>query len=90
MHNEVNESLGKEVFNCAEIGEFYDCGCADEEKEGMNSAGGSGGDEEGKEMSPEEVERLTGANGRDLDPQKVPMLPHVKVEKRHRHGYPNP
>lgn len=36
VHNEVNKSLDKELFNCAEIGDFYDCGCAEDEKEDMN------------------------------------------------------
>lgn len=31
MHNEVNKSLGKAVFDCSNIGDFYDCGCAEEE-----------------------------------------------------------
>lgn len=39
VHNEVNKSLSKELFDCANIGDFYDCGCADDEKEGMNEAG---------------------------------------------------
>jgi FAD-linked sulfhydryl oxidase len=39
VHNEVNKSLGKELFDCANIGDFYDCGCAEDEKEGMNEAG---------------------------------------------------
>lgn len=35
VHNEVNKSLGKEVFDCNDIGDFYDCGCGDDEgKEG--------------------------------------------------------
>ena len=33
VHNEVNESKGKELFDCAKIGEFYDCGCAEDEEE---------------------------------------------------------
>ncbi|EMC91120.1 hypothetical protein BAUCODRAFT_52163, partial [Baudoinia panamericana UAMH 10762] len=33
VHNEVNKSLGKDIFDCANIGDFYDCGCADEEKD---------------------------------------------------------
>ena len=33
MHNEVNKSLGKELFDCSNIGDFYNCGCADEEGE---------------------------------------------------------
>jgi FAD-linked sulfhydryl oxidase len=37
VHNEVNKSLQKDIFDCSKIGDFYDCGCADEdgkEKEG--------------------------------------------------------
>ncbi|KAL9057596.1 MAG: hypothetical protein Q9162_002211 [Coniocarpon cinnabarinum] len=32
VHNEVNKSLSKDLFDCSEIGDFYDCGCADDEK----------------------------------------------------------
>lgn len=32
MHNEVNKSLEKELFDCSKIGDFYDCGCADEDE----------------------------------------------------------
>ena len=40
VHNEVNKSLKKELFDCSKIGDFYDCGCAEEDKkEGMNTAG---------------------------------------------------
>ncbi|THY23795.1 hypothetical protein D6D01_05857 [Aureobasidium pullulans] len=31
VHNEVNKSLKKEIFDCSNIGDFYDCGCADGE-----------------------------------------------------------
>lgn len=30
VHNEVNKSLQKERFDCANIGDFYDCGCAED------------------------------------------------------------
>jgi len=33
VHNEVNKSLSKDVFDCSKIGDFYDCGCADEKDE---------------------------------------------------------
>ena len=33
VHNEVNKSLNKELFDCAKIGDFYDCGCADDDDE---------------------------------------------------------
>jgi len=29
VHNEVNKSLKKELWDCSNIGDFYDCGCAD-------------------------------------------------------------
>lgn len=32
MHNQVNERLHKPQFNCNNIGDFYDCGCGDEDK----------------------------------------------------------
>jgi FAD-linked sulfhydryl oxidase len=32
VHNEVNKSLKKKPFDCSKIGDFYDCGCADDEK----------------------------------------------------------
>jgi FAD-linked sulfhydryl oxidase len=33
VHNEVNKRLKKELFDCSKIGDFYDCGCADDERE---------------------------------------------------------
>lgn len=34
VHNEVNKSLKKDIFDCSQIGDFYDCGCAEEDGEG--------------------------------------------------------
>ncbi|KAL8684971.1 MAG: hypothetical protein Q9224_006036, partial [Gallowayella concinna] len=31
VHNEVNKSLGKDRFDCARVGEVYDCGCGDDD-----------------------------------------------------------
>lgn len=39
VHNEVNISKGKPVFDCANIGDWYDCGCADETKDDMKKHG---------------------------------------------------
>ncbi|KEF51916.1 uncharacterized protein A1O9_11905 [Exophiala aquamarina CBS 119918] len=39
VHNIVNERKGKPIFDCANIGDFYDCGCADEEKEAISAPG---------------------------------------------------
>lgn len=32
-HNMVNKRLGKPQFDCTKIGDFYDCGCGDDEKD---------------------------------------------------------
>lgn len=39
VHNLVNERKGKPIFDCANIGDFYDCGCADDEKDAIAAAG---------------------------------------------------
>lgn len=39
IHNEVNAMLNKPLFDCTKIGDFYDCGCAEDEE----AAGASGG-----------------------------------------------
>ncbi|GKZ20198.1 hypothetical protein AbraIFM66951_008460 [Aspergillus brasiliensis] len=33
IHNEVNTMLEKPIFDCNNIGDFYDCGCAEDEEE---------------------------------------------------------
>ncbi|KAF2765167.1 hypothetical protein EJ03DRAFT_262196, partial [Teratosphaeria nubilosa] len=40
VHNVVNERLGKEEFDCAQIGDFYDCGCGDDGEEGTKGVEG--------------------------------------------------
>lgn len=42
VHNEVNKSLNKVVFDCSNIGGFYDCGCAEDEKEATSAQGAAG------------------------------------------------
>lgn len=32
VHNQVNERLKKPLFDCNNIGDFYDCGCGDDKK----------------------------------------------------------
>jgi len=34
VHNEVNKKLDKPLFDCSNIGDFYDCGCADGDEKG--------------------------------------------------------
>ncbi|POS86210.1 hypothetical protein EPUL_001950 [Erysiphe pulchra] len=36
VHNQVNKSLQKELFDCSKIGDFYDCGCADDKGPATN------------------------------------------------------
>ncbi|KAK4060447.1 uncharacterized protein Triagg1_10766 [Trichoderma aggressivum f. europaeum] len=41
VHNQVNERLKKPIFDCNDIGDFYDCGCGDEDKKkGEGKEGG--------------------------------------------------
>ncbi|KAL4874634.1 FAD dependent sulfhydryl oxidase Erv2 [Aspergillus karnatakaensis] len=40
IHNEVNTMLKKPTFDCAKIGDFYDCGCAEDPDD--DAEGGSG------------------------------------------------
>ncbi|QDS67423.1 hypothetical protein FKW77_000178 [Venturia effusa] len=35
VHNEVNKSLKKDLFDCSNIGDFYDCGCAEDTKDAI-------------------------------------------------------
>lgn len=55
VHNEVNKSLNKEIFDCSKIGDFYDCGCADGDDEPTSDTGSAS--EETKEKLNEEVGR---------------------------------
>lgn len=45
-HNQVNERLGKPIFDCNNIGDFYDCGCGDDKKKKK------GGEKDKKEEKP--------------------------------------
>jgi FAD-linked sulfhydryl oxidase len=76
VHNEVNKSLKKDIFDCANIGDFYDCGCAedggkaeDKETDGKTDIKEKdvGAKAAGTAMSPERIEEITGANGRDFN-----------------------
>ena len=55
VHNEVNKSKGKELFDCGNIGDFYDCGCEEDEKERISKEGAKtvGGRHEEVEISRE-------------------------------------
>ncbi|KFA63988.1 hypothetical protein S40285_05487 [Stachybotrys chlorohalonatus IBT 40285] len=42
VHNVVNERLEKPIFDCNEIGDFYDCGCGEEGKDKKEGDGATG------------------------------------------------
>ncbi|KAK4546038.1 hypothetical protein LTR36_002175 [Oleoguttula mirabilis] len=91
VHNEVNKSLGKDVFDCANIGDFYDCGCVEDGKEAVGDAAvstGAGAEAvrsvagfEKPEMSLEQKERMTGANGRKFDMDLMTGDTPLRLEK---------
>ncbi|KAL1303796.1 hypothetical protein AAFC00_000260 [Neodothiora populina] len=65
IHNEVNKSLKKDLFDCSQIGDFYDCGCAeDETTEGakLKSDAGAASKEQGSSEKGQQFgeEMLTG------------------------------
>ncbi|KAI1103887.1 ERV/ALR sulfhydryl oxidase domain-containing protein [Jackrogersella minutella] len=39
VHNQVNDRLKKPLFDCNDIGDFYDCGCGDDKKEATETIG---------------------------------------------------
>ncbi len=54
VHNEVNKSLNKPIFDCSKIGDFYDCGCAEDDGiAGKTSSGAS--ERKGPEYSKSKV-----------------------------------
>lgn len=63
VHNEVNKQLKKDIFDCSKIGDFYDCGCADDEKDGKKADSkdaddrGHGDSEKAARKPPLELER---------------------------------
>jgi FAD-linked sulfhydryl oxidase len=83
VHNQVNESLNKELFDCTKIGDFYDCGCADDEE----GEGGKGKKEEERaltekpEMSKKDIERMTGAKGRSVNKVKEALAEKIEYVK---------
>ncbi|KAK7733689.1 Proteasome subunit beta type-1 [Cytospora paraplurivora] len=73
VHNQVNERLKKPIFDCNNIGDFYDCGCADDP--GKAPEGANKGEGELKEREPEPVglklEREADGSGSAADTQAV-------------------
>ena len=57
VHNEVNKSLKKEVFDCEGIEGFYDCGCGKEGEEGKTKESEPGKEKEKEKNIDLEVQR---------------------------------
>lgn len=59
VHNEVNVSKGKPIFDCNNIGDFYDCGCGEDENDVKSKTGGSDSTraEHSAHQDPVEIER---------------------------------
>lgn len=76
----MNKSLRKELFDCSKIGDFYDCGCA-EDDESSESEGGKGPaaslDSSKAEMEDTKKTKLT-QHGREYDDDNSKPL---KLEK---------
>ncbi|KAF7505651.1 hypothetical protein GJ744_000586 [Endocarpon pusillum] len=60
VHNEVNRSTGKPMFDCANIEGLYDCGCGDDETEKKSKV------EDKAEMSESSKTKMV-QDGRDLN-----------------------
>lgn len=77
VHNIVNRRLHKDEFDCSKIGDFYDCGCAEDEAEGK---GKSGSPSDKPEMSEERKEKLAG-QGRKVDDDVISGKRPLEVEQ---------
>ncbi|KAI9677275.1 MAG: hypothetical protein M1829_002617 [Trizodia sp. TS-e1964] len=75
VHNEVNKSLKKVLFDCSKIGDFYKCGCADDE--GKEKAGGEGG---GKDQAAGDKKVSGQAGGLARQDGKPPKPLELKIE----------
>ncbi len=74
VHNEVNSRLKKDMFDCNKIGDFYDCGCGDEDQK---AEGGGGESKAATAREDDATERLVKAQDRE---EKGPAG-NISVEK---------
>ena len=57
VHNEVNISKDKPIFDCANIGDFYDCGCEEDEKDAKSKGKDATNNDSDDRQEPVEIER---------------------------------
>lgn len=55
------------MFDCSNIGDFYDCGCAETEEEAAAKKKDKAKSVKKPDMPADRVEKISGDNGRDLD-----------------------
>ncbi|KAL2194083.1 ERV/ALR sulfhydryl oxidase domain-containing protein [Corynascus similis CBS 632.67] len=70
VHNEVNHRLGKDEFDCNKIGDFYDCGCGDEDGKNKKGEMESGGGEAAAGQNKEGEGELRGREGVTLEKEE--------------------
>lgn len=79
VHNKVNKSLEKPLFDCNNIGDFYDCGCAhdpdEEQEERKGGEKGEGGDKR------EGGEKRKDGKEADAATAKKTSKPELRVER---------
>lgn len=63
VHNEVNKDLKKPLFDCSKIGDFYDCGCGDDEEKKIKASTEAGGKREMDERTKTKLIQ----DGRDIN-----------------------
>ena len=80
VHNQVNKSLRKDLFDCSKIGDFYDCGCAgdDEASKSESRKGTAASSDITKPEMEESKKTKLIQNGREFD---VDDLKPLKLEK---------
>lgn len=72
MHNEVNKSLKKPIWDCSNIGDFYDCGCAEDEATASTDK---------SEMSMEKKEKAAGTISRGFHEDLITGDTPLKLEQ---------
>lgn len=75
MHNQVNKSLQKPIFDCANIGDFYDCGCADDdEDEGNNFKDGKVSKSKSSKSDGPPAGKRNGGQKEDMTAEQIDRL----------------
>ncbi|KAL1979916.1 hypothetical protein VTN96DRAFT_4982 [Rasamsonia emersonii] len=78
IHNEVNQMLNKPIFDCNKLGDYYDCGCADDEDDSTSSS-----------KSGDQVDKTGGVGGRkqaDTGVEEAPLAVEITKEPPTRGG----